>query len=49
MILPENCLLADDSHKISNLIFFKNWERCRKIFTSAAAVVGALRVNLSWS
>ena len=31
MIFHENHLLADDSHEISYLIFFKNWERCRKL------------------
>ena len=31
MIFHENRLLADDSHEISYLIFFKNSERCRKI------------------
>ena len=31
MIFHENCLLADDSHVISYLIFVENWERCRKI------------------
>ena len=41
MIFHENCLLADDSHEISYLIFFENWERCRK-FASAAVVIGAL-------
>ena len=46
MIFHENCLLADDSHEISYLIFFKNLERCRKILSSAAVVIGALRVNM---
>ena len=31
MIFHENRLLADDSHEISYLIFFENWERCPKI------------------
>ena len=37
--------LADDSHEISHLIFVENWERCRKNLSSAAVVIGALRVN----
>ena len=39
----ENCLLADNYHEISYLIFFENWERCLKILSSAAVVIGALR------
>ena len=31
MIFHENCLLAGNSHIISNLIFVENWERCPKI------------------
>ena len=31
---------ADDSHEISYLIFFENWN-----WSSAAVVIGALRVN----
>ena len=31
MIFHENCLLADNSHEISYLIFFETYERCRKI------------------
>ena len=31
MIFYENRLLADDSQETSHLIFFKSWERCRKI------------------
>ena len=45
MIFHENHLLADDSHEISYLIFFENWERC---VSSAAVVIGALRVKI-WS
>ena len=29
MIFHENRLLADDTHEISYLIFFENWERFR--------------------
>ena len=45
MIFHENRLLADDSHVISYLIFVENKEGCRKILSSAAVVIGALRVN----
>ena len=45
MIFHENRLLTDDSHVISYLIFVENWERCRKNVSSAAVVIGALRVN----
>ena len=45
MISHENLLLADDSHEISYLIFFENQKRCRKNLSSAAVVIGALRVN----
>ena len=44
MIFHENRLLADDSHEVSYLIFFENWERFRKFFSSAV-VIGVLRVN----
>ena len=30
MVFHENRLLADDSHEISYLIFFENWEVCRQ-------------------
>ena len=45
MILHENRLLADDSHVISYLIFVENWGNCRKNLSSAAVVIGALRVK----
>ena len=45
MILHENRLPAVDSHEISYLIFFQNKERCHKFLSSAAVVIGALRVN----
>ena len=41
MIFHENCLLADDSHEISYLIFFQNYQN----LSSAAVVIGALRVD----
>ena len=46
MIFHENRLLADDSHVISYLIFVENWEKCRKNLSSAAVVIGALKVRL---
>ena len=48
MIFHENRLLADDSHVISYIIFVENWERCPKILSSAAVVIGALRVKAVW-
>ena len=44
MIFHKNCLLADDSHEISYLIFFKNLKRCHKTLSSAAVVIGTLIV-----
>ena len=44
MIFHENRLLADDSHVISCLIFIENWERSSQNLSSAAVVIGALRV-----
>ena len=49
MIFHENRLLADDSHEISYHIFVENWERCLKNLSSAAVVIGALRVNTTLS
>ena len=45
MIFHENRLLADDSHEISYLIFFENLEKYQKNLSSAAVVIGALRVK----
>ena len=42
-----NRLLADDSHDISYLIFFRKLGKMSQILSSAAVVVGALRVNSS--
>ena len=47
MIFHENCLLVDDSHVISYLIFVENWEKMSQNLPSAAAVIGALRVKAS--
>ena len=43
MIFLENCLLADNSHEISNPIFSKI--RMSKNLSSTAVVIGALRVK----
>ena len=45
MIFHENRLLADHSHEISYLIFFKNSERCLKNLAFAVVVISALRVK----
>ena len=45
MIFHENCLLADNSHEISYLIFFRILGKISQNLSSAAVVVGALRVN----
>ena len=45
MIFHENCLLADNSHKISYLIFFRKLGKMSENLSSAAVVIGTLRVN----
>ena len=45
MILLENHLLADNSHEIAYLIFFQKFEKMSQNLSSAAVVIGALRVN----
>ena len=45
MIFHENRLLADDSHEISYLIFFQKLEKMPQNLSSAAVVIGALRVK----
>ena len=45
MIFHENHLLADDSHEISYLIFFRKLGKMSQNLSSAAVVIGALRVN----
>ena len=45
MIFHKNRLLADHSYEISYLIFFRKFEKRLKILSSAAIVIGALRVN----
>ena len=45
MIYHENRLLADHSHEISYLIFFKKLGKMLQNFSSAAVVIGVLRVK----
>ena len=45
MIFHENRLLADDSHEISYLIFFRKLEKMSQSLSSAVIVDGALRVK----
>ena len=45
MIFHENHLLAEDSHEISYLFFFRKFEKMSQNLSSAAVVLGALRVN----
>ena len=45
MIFHENRLLADDSHEYHTL-FFQKLGRMSQNLSSAAVVIGALRVNL---
>ena len=47
MIFHENRLPADDSHEISYLIFLLILGRMSQNLSSAAVVIGALRVNYS--
>ena len=45
MIFHENRLLADDSHEISYLIFLRKLGKMSQNLSSAAVVIGALRVK----
>ena len=45
MTFHENRLLADDSHEISDLIFFRKLGQMLQNLSSAAFVIGALWVN----
>ena len=45
MVFHEN-RLADDSHVISFLISFENYEKMLQNLSPAAVVIGALRVKL---
>ena len=47
MIFHENRLLADDSHEISYLIFFRKLGKVSQNLSSAAVVIGSLRVKPS--
>ena len=42
MIFHENRLLADDSHEISYLIFFRNLGKMSQNLLSAAVVIGGM-------
>ena len=46
MIFHENHLLADDSHVISNLFFCRKLGKMSQNLSSAAVVIGALRVKV---
>ena len=46
MIFHENHLLADDSHEISYLLFFQKLGKMLQNLSSAAVVIGPLRVKL---
>ena len=45
MIFHENRLLADDSHEKSYLIFFRKLGKMSRNLSSAAVVIGELRVK----
>ena len=45
MLFHENRLLADDSHEISYLIFVQKLGKMSQNVSSAAVVIGALRVK----
>ena len=45
MIFHENRLLADDSHDISYLVFVKKIGKILQNLSSAAVMIGALRVK----
>ena len=47
MTFHENRLLADDSHEISFLISFRKLGKLLQNLSSAAVVIGALRVKIS--
>ena len=46
MIFHENFLLADNSHEISYLIFFRNLCKMSQNVSAAAVVIGPLRANM---
>ena len=45
MIFHKNRLLTDNSYKISYLIFFRKLRKTSQDLSSAAVVIGALRVK----
>ena len=45
MIFHENRLLADDSHELSFLMSLKKLGKMLQNLSSAAVLIGALRVN----
>ena len=47
MIFHENCLPADNCHEISYLLFFRKLGKMSEKVSSAAVVIGALRVNMT--
>ena len=49
MMFHENHQLADNSHEISYLIFLGKLGKMSQNLSSAAVVIGALRVNLSFT
>ena len=46
MKFHENCLLADNFHEISYLILSRKLRKMSEYLSSAAVVIGALRVNI---
>ena len=47
MLFHENCLLADNSHEISYLIFFRKLGKMSQNVSSDAVVIGSLRAKES--
>ena len=47
MVFHEKRLLADDSHEISYLIFFRKLGKMSQNLSSAAVVIGVLRVKFA--
>ena len=45
MIFHVNCLLAHNSHEISHLIFFQKIGKMSQNLSSAAVLIGPLRVK----
>ena len=45
MLFHENCLLADNSHQISYLIFLRKLGKMLQNLSSVAVVIDALRVK----